>query len=209
MLYGILLTAQILICLVMGGLILIQRSEGGALGMGGGPSGFMSARGTGNLLTTLTGWFAVLFFVCSILLTVIGNRQAHIRSAVDQVDTNSLTLSPLVAAQQSAAAAAASASAGTNLPLANLPIAGAGAQTSSATPVQPAAPAAQRSANAPVTALPVRLPAFGASSSASPTADQIAKAKASVFRNASSSAAPAPSAPASSAPVSSTSPAPQ
>ena len=45
MLQTILLVAMILISITLAGVILLQRSEGGALGMGGGPSGFMTARG--------------------------------------------------------------------------------------------------------------------------------------------------------------------
>ena len=52
MLQTILLVAMIIISVALAGVILLQRSEGGALGMGGGPSGFMTARGAGNLLTT-------------------------------------------------------------------------------------------------------------------------------------------------------------
>ncbi|OYW82215.1 MAG: preprotein translocase subunit SecG, partial [Asticcacaulis sp. 32-58-5] len=66
MLFGILLTVQIIICLALVGLVLIQRSEGGALGMGGSPSGFMSARGAGNFLTRTTSILAILFFANSI-----------------------------------------------------------------------------------------------------------------------------------------------
>ncbi|MBW8303359.1 MAG: preprotein translocase subunit SecG, partial [Brevundimonas sp.] len=47
--------------------------EGGALGMGGGPSGFMTARGAGNLLTVTTWWLAIAFFLCAIGLTIVGN----------------------------------------------------------------------------------------------------------------------------------------
>ena len=123
MLFYILLTVQILICVTMGGLILIQRSEGGALGMGGGPSGFMSARGAGNLLTKLTAIFAVLFFANSIGLTIVGNMQNHAKSAVDQVDTSHLpagTNSLTPATVPSSAAAPSSAAPSLNdLPLAN------------------------------------------------------------------------------------------
>jgi protein translocase SecG subunit len=63
MLQTILLVAMILISVALTAVILLQRSEGGALGMGGGPSGFMTARGAGNLLTRATSILAVLFFV--------------------------------------------------------------------------------------------------------------------------------------------------
>ena len=83
MLQTILLVAMILISVALAGVILIQRSEGGALGMGGGPSGFMTARGAGNLLTKTTWVLAGLFFACAIGLTILGNVERSRRSIVD------------------------------------------------------------------------------------------------------------------------------
>lgn len=83
MLQTILLIAMILISVTLAGVILIQRSEGGALGMGGGPSGFMTARGAGNLLTVTTWWLAAAFFACAIGLTILGNVDRASRSIVD------------------------------------------------------------------------------------------------------------------------------
>lgn len=83
MLQTILLVAMILISIALSGLILLQKSEGGALGMGGGPSGFMTARGAGNLLTRATSIFAVLFFVCAVSLTIAGNMSRGSRSIID------------------------------------------------------------------------------------------------------------------------------
>jgi len=51
---AILLTFHILVSIALAVVVLLQRSEGGALGMGGGPTGFMSARGAGDLLTRAT-----------------------------------------------------------------------------------------------------------------------------------------------------------
>ncbi len=59
MLTSLLLIIHIIIVAIMIGLILLQKSEGGALGMGGG--GFMTARGTANLLTHATAFFAAAF----------------------------------------------------------------------------------------------------------------------------------------------------
>lgn len=49
--------------------VLLQRSEGGGLGVGGGGSGFMSSRGTANLLTRTTSYLALGFFVTSLFLS--------------------------------------------------------------------------------------------------------------------------------------------
>ncbi|WP_332660953.1 preprotein translocase subunit SecG [Brevundimonas sp.] len=83
MLQTILLVAMILISVALAGVILIQRSEGGALGMGGGPSGFMTARGAGNLLTKTTWVLSILFFLCAIGLTILGNVERSNSSIVD------------------------------------------------------------------------------------------------------------------------------
>jgi preprotein translocase subunit SecG len=83
MLQTILLVAMILISVALAGLILLQKSEGGALGMGGGPSGFMTARGAGNLLTVTTWWLAGAFFACAIGLTIVGNISRSNQSIVD------------------------------------------------------------------------------------------------------------------------------
>lgn len=104
MLFVILLSIQILIGIALVGLILVQRSEGGALGMGGGPSGFMSARGAGNFLTKATSILAILFFANCIALTVVSNLDRRGTSVVDQVGADNVKLNE---AQASAAAAAA------------------------------------------------------------------------------------------------------
>ena len=92
MLQTILLVAMIIISVALSGVILLQRSEGGALGMGGGPSGFMTARGAGNLLTTTTWWLGGLFVVCAISLTIVGNMERASRSVVDADAVGSIAL---------------------------------------------------------------------------------------------------------------------
>jgi len=72
----LLLVILIFVCVALVGVILLQKSEGGALGMGGGPSGFMSTRGVGDLLTRTTGILAGLFFVLCLGLTLLIGR-AH------------------------------------------------------------------------------------------------------------------------------------
>jgi len=91
MLLQILLVIQIIICVALVGVILLQRSEGGALGMGGGTGGFMTARGAGNLLTRTTAILATLFFIVSFGLTIFGNTQRSNSSVTDRVDINAAT----------------------------------------------------------------------------------------------------------------------
>jgi preprotein translocase subunit SecG len=97
MLIGILLTLNIIVCLGLIAVVLLQRSEGGALGMGGGPTGFMSARGAGDLLTRVTWILFSCFLVLSLALTLLSGRNAASSSVasklkIDAVDPNSLKL---------------------------------------------------------------------------------------------------------------------
>ena len=64
----VIILIHLMIVLAMVGLVLLQKSEGGGLGMGGG-AGFMSSRGTANLLTRTTAVLAVGFFITSLFLS--------------------------------------------------------------------------------------------------------------------------------------------
>jgi preprotein translocase subunit SecG len=71
----LLLVIHILVAIALIGVILLQKSEGGALGIGGGGmSGFMTGRSTANLLTRATAILAALFMTTSVLLVVLRNR---------------------------------------------------------------------------------------------------------------------------------------
>lgn len=92
MLQTILLVAIILVAIALTGVVLLQRSEGGALGMGGGPSGFMTARGAGNLLTVTTWWLAGILFALTIAMTIAGNMGRSNRSLIDADAVGSIAL---------------------------------------------------------------------------------------------------------------------
>lgn len=66
----VVIVVHLLIVLTMIGLVLLQRSEGGGLGMGGG-GGFMSTRGTANLMSRSTAYLAAAFFTTSLILSVL------------------------------------------------------------------------------------------------------------------------------------------
>ena len=83
----VLLVIHLLVCIFLVACILMQRSTGGALdGLGGGSgaSSFLSARGTGNLLTRTTAILATMLFVTSISLALYYRGQA--KPAVSLVD---------------------------------------------------------------------------------------------------------------------------
>jgi len=66
----VIIVIHLMIVLAMIGLVLLQRSEGGGLGMGGG-SGFMTSRGSSNVLTRATAILAGVFFVTSLALSML------------------------------------------------------------------------------------------------------------------------------------------
>ncbi|HEX3863785.1 MAG TPA: preprotein translocase subunit SecG [Stellaceae bacterium] len=81
----VLFVVHVLIALALIGVVLLQKSEGGALGMGGGGmSGFMTGRSTANLLTRTTAILAAAFFVTSILLVVLSNVDRTPHSLIDE-----------------------------------------------------------------------------------------------------------------------------
>jgi preprotein translocase subunit SecG len=79
----VLLLVHLMIAAALVGVVLIQRSEGGALGVGGGGGGFMSGRGQANFLTRLTAWLAAGFFLTSLGLTLLAQQQTRARSVFD------------------------------------------------------------------------------------------------------------------------------
>ena len=78
------LTIHILIALALVITVLLQRSEGGGLGIGGG-GGFMTARGTANLLTRMTAILAVGFFATTIILAIMAGAGKAPVSIVDDL----------------------------------------------------------------------------------------------------------------------------
>jgi preprotein translocase subunit SecG len=76
---------HVLIAMALIGVVLLQKSEGGALGMGGGGmSGFMTGRTTANLLTRATAILAAAFMTTSVLLVVVHNRERAPRSIIEE-----------------------------------------------------------------------------------------------------------------------------
>ena len=81
------LTIHILIAIALVAVILLQRSEGGGLGIGGSSSGggFMTARGTANLMTRATTFLAIGFFATTVVLAILAGYSNEPASIVDEV----------------------------------------------------------------------------------------------------------------------------
>ena len=83
----LILTIHILIAVALVAVILLQRSEGGGLGIGGSSSGggFMTARGTANLMTRATTFLAIGFFATTVFLAILAGYSNEPASIVDEV----------------------------------------------------------------------------------------------------------------------------
>ncbi len=75
---NVLLVLLLIVVVAMVAIILVQRTEGGALGIGGGQSQFLSVRGSANLLTRATAILATLFMGIALALAVLANQKATI-----------------------------------------------------------------------------------------------------------------------------------
>jgi preprotein translocase subunit SecG len=76
----VVLVIHLILAVSLVGVVLLQRSEGGGLGIGGGGGGLMSVRGTANFLTRVTGILAAGFFMTSLTLAVISGHRSEPRS---------------------------------------------------------------------------------------------------------------------------------
>lgn len=79
----VLIVIHLLVVLALIGVVLLQKSEGGALGIGGGGGGgFMTSRGSANMLTRATGILAAVFFATSLLLSILAGWGRHESSII-------------------------------------------------------------------------------------------------------------------------------
>ena len=87
---NILLTLNIIFAIILIILILLQKSEGGALGIGVSQDSFMFSRTAGNFLTKATGFIAALFIICSLSLTIISRGELEPTiSVLDKIEETS------------------------------------------------------------------------------------------------------------------------
>jgi preprotein translocase subunit SecG len=84
----VLIVIHLMVVVALVGVVLLQRSEGGGLGIGGG-SGFMTARGAANALTRATGILAIVFFATSLSLSLIARYGEHPIDILDRVPATS------------------------------------------------------------------------------------------------------------------------
>jgi len=80
------LVLNIILAIILVIVILLQKSEGGALGIGASQESFISSRSAGNLLTKATAIIATLFIITSISLTIIGQKEISTSSVLEKVE---------------------------------------------------------------------------------------------------------------------------
>ena len=87
---NILLVANVVIAIILVILVLLQKSEGGALGIGVSQDNFMFSRSAGDFFTKATALIATLFIICSLSLTVISRQDLKPTiSVIDKIEENS------------------------------------------------------------------------------------------------------------------------
>jgi preprotein translocase subunit SecG len=135
--FTVLLVIHVLVTLALIGVVLIQRSEGGGLGIGGaqGMGSFMTGRGTANLLTRTTAILATVFLALSLVLALMTRNSTSGATSI-------FSAPPPVAAPTSPAPASTTPA---------VPAAPAAAAPTATTPAIPAAPAKPAQPSAPAT----------------------------------------------------------
>ena len=84
---NIILIIHVVIAVLLIGSVLLQSSEGGALGIGAGNDSLMSSRSTSSFLTKFTSVMAVFFIITSISLTIIHKKDKTSGSVIDKIET--------------------------------------------------------------------------------------------------------------------------
>jgi preprotein translocase subunit SecG len=92
--FTFLLVVQGIVAAALIGVILMQKSEGGGLGTGGSPAGFLSARGAADFLTRATSVLATLFVLLCVALAVIASLR-HNSTQIDASAANGLPAAPV------------------------------------------------------------------------------------------------------------------
>ena len=90
------LTLNIILAFLLVIVILLQKSEGGALGIGASQESFVSSRSAGNFLTRVTAILATLFIITSISLTIISNQEISTTSVLEKVEEKQDTSEPQI-----------------------------------------------------------------------------------------------------------------
>jgi len=93
---NIILVLNVILAILLVGIILLQKSEGGALGLGNSQDSYISSRSAGNFLTKATAIIATLFIITSISLTIISKEEFSNSSVLETVEETEDTSEPKI-----------------------------------------------------------------------------------------------------------------
>ena len=93
---NIILTLNIILAILLVVIILLQKSEGGALGIGASQDSFISSRSAGGVLTKLTAIIATLFIITSVSLTIMSKEEFSSSSVLEKVEEKEDTSEPQI-----------------------------------------------------------------------------------------------------------------
>jgi len=91
---NLVLILNIILALLLIGSVLLQKSEGGALGLGASQESFISSRSAGSFLTKSTAIIATLFIITSISLTILSKENLPTKSVLESVEEEKTTSEP-------------------------------------------------------------------------------------------------------------------
>ena len=93
---NLVLILNIILAILLIVVILLQKSEGGALGLGASQDSFVSSRSAGNFLTKATAVLATLFIITSISLTILSNKQISGTSVLEKTEEKQDSSEPTI-----------------------------------------------------------------------------------------------------------------
>ncbi len=93
---NLILILNIIFALLLVAFVLLQKSEGGALGLGASQDSYISSRSAGNFFTKATAIIATLFIVTSVLLTVLSQKKISTISVLEKVEEKQDSTEPQI-----------------------------------------------------------------------------------------------------------------
>ena len=93
---SLILILNIIFAILLVAFVLLQKSEGGALGLGASQDSFISSRSAGNFFTKATALVATLFIITSVLLTVLSQEKISTRSVLEKIEEKQDSSEPQV-----------------------------------------------------------------------------------------------------------------
>ena len=93
---NIILIINIILAIILVILVLFQKSEGGALGIGASQESYVSSRSVGNFLSKATGIIATIFIISSISVTILSQKEISTKSVLEEVEQKQESSEPEV-----------------------------------------------------------------------------------------------------------------